>query len=386
MSTWPHGEPELCLLQAVTYYAQARNSAALVSVLYRLEDYRGLEQLAAAVPEGSPLLPDAGARFQSVGLCEQGVAAFVKVACHRHSPCPSAAGKPCQGAPAPCGGQTAAGRLCDVPLAAATSRWQCTGQAWSEPLPRWLCLQAGELQRAVDCCVHLNHWDQAVDLARQHSLPQIETLLAQYAGRLLEDKRTLEAVQLYRKASDQLHSPSCGAAAAAAQEGCPGAGGALSAWRNTAGGVLQRDHSDACDLPPAGGWLQRSGCRECMATTGVPQGTRRCACAGPPADVVWWGLPSWVLQWHRSAWRQHAGSGACLAARWLHASKLLSCMPPVQSNHHIEAAKLLAQLAAEAAAARAPPLRVKKLHVLAALEVERFRSGLLDAGKLCCTH
>ena len=58
----------------------------------------------------------------------------------------------------------------------------------------------------------------------------------------------------------------------------------------------------------------------------------------------------------------------------------------MQSSHHIEAAKLLAQLAAEAAAARAPPLRVKKLHVLAALEVERFRRGLLDAGKLCCTY
>ena len=92
-----------------------------------------------------------------------------------------------------------------------------------EWLTRWLGLQAGELQRAVDCCVHLNHWDQAVDLARQHSLPQIETLLAQYAGRLLEDKRTLEAVQLYRKASDQLDSPSCPGAAASA-EGCRGPG------------------------------------------------------------------------------------------------------------------------------------------------------------------
>ena len=94
MSTlYPHGKPELCILQAVTYYAQARNSAALVSVLYRLEDYRGLEQLAAAVPEGSPLLPEIGAQFRSVGLCEQGVAAFVKVGCHCPSPCPLTADK-----------------------------------------------------------------------------------------------------------------------------------------------------------------------------------------------------------------------------------------------------------------------------------------------------
>ena len=90
------------LLQAVTYYAQARNSAALVSVLYRLEDYRGLEQLAAAVPEGSPLLPEVGAKFQSVGLCEQGVAAFVKVVCHCLSPSPVTTGQPCCGTSAPC--------------------------------------------------------------------------------------------------------------------------------------------------------------------------------------------------------------------------------------------------------------------------------------------
>ena len=124
------------------------------------------------------------------------------------------------------------------------------GMVSAEWVPRSLCLQAGELQRAVDCCVHLNHWDQAVDLARQHSLPQIETLLAQYARRLLEDKRTLEAVQQYRKASDQPRSPSRGAAAASAQKGCRGP--ALSAWRDAAGGVPRRDHLDACDVPPVG--------------------------------------------------------------------------------------------------------------------------------------
>ena len=84
----------------------------------------------------------------------------------------------------------------------------------------------------MDCCVHLNHWDQAVDLARQHSLPQIETLLAQYAGRLLQDKRMLEAVQLYRKASDQLHSLSC---SGFCTERVPGAG------RSLLGVVLQEE-------------------------------------------------------------------------------------------------------------------------------------------------
>lgn len=131
MSMWyPRRKLGLCLLQAVTYYAQARNSAALVSVLYRLEDYRGLEQLAAAVPEGSPLLPQVGAHFQSVGLCEQGVAAFVKVVCHCFSPCPWTAGMPCSGTSAPCGQQDPACRCYSFLLATAGSRFQCRGQAW----------------------------------------------------------------------------------------------------------------------------------------------------------------------------------------------------------------------------------------------------------------
>ena len=87
-----------------------------MSVLYRLEDYRGLEQLAAAVPEGSPLLPEVGAKFQSVGLCEQGVAAFVKVPL-----CPLTAGKPCCSTSAPCGEQDPAWGHCSCLLAAANS-------------------------------------------------------------------------------------------------------------------------------------------------------------------------------------------------------------------------------------------------------------------------
>ena len=228
-----------------------------MSVLYRLEDYRGLEQLAAAVPEGSPLLPEVGAKFQSVGLCKQGVAAYVKVVGHCLPPSPLTAGKPCCGISAPCTLPVVSlpsGSCCLTMSVyrAGSLGGRCSAlmtpallllYAWGAQLTRWLCLQAGELQRAVNCCVQLNHWDQAVDLARQHSLPQIETLLAQYAGRLLEDRRTLEAVQLYRKASDQLQGElyrkardqlqrhSCRAASASAQKGCRVAG-ALCLERN----------------------------------------------------------------------------------------------------------------------------------------------------------
>ena len=60
--------------------------------------------------------------------------------------------------------------------------------------------QAGEVQKAVDCCVVLNQWDQAVALAQEHNMPQIQTLLFKYAAMLLDQHKTMEAVQLYRKA------------------------------------------------------------------------------------------------------------------------------------------------------------------------------------------
>ena len=66
-------------LQAASYYAQAKNSDALADALYRLEDFDGLEQLTAALPEGTPLLLHLGERFQSVGLCQQAATAYIKV-------------------------------------------------------------------------------------------------------------------------------------------------------------------------------------------------------------------------------------------------------------------------------------------------------------------
>ncbi len=57
----------------------------------------------------------------------------------------------------------------------------------------------------------------------------------------------------------------------------------------------------------------------------------------------------------------------------------------VQAHKHMEAARLLGQLATEASSSRAPPLRLKKLHVLAALEVEAFRARSLEAGDLQAT-
>ena len=79
VGTYRHALQPCSVLQAAAYYAQSKNSEALADALYRLEDFDGLEQLTAALPEGGPLLLHLGERFQSVGLCQQAAAAYIKV-------------------------------------------------------------------------------------------------------------------------------------------------------------------------------------------------------------------------------------------------------------------------------------------------------------------
>ncbi|GAX81565.1 hypothetical protein CEUSTIGMA_g8993.t1 [Chlamydomonas eustigma] len=124
--------------KAAQYYAQAKSSEMLVECFYALEDFTALGKLMDAMPDGSPLLISVGEKFQSVGLCNEGVAAFLK---------------------------------------------------------------AGDTKKAIDCCVLLNQWDQAVALAQQYTFPQIAMLLAKYANHLLEKEKYLEAIELYRKAN-----------------------------------------------------------------------------------------------------------------------------------------------------------------------------------------
>lgn len=125
-------------LNAVQYYVQGRNQERLAECYYMLEDYEGLENLASSLPENHKLLPEIAQMFVRVGMCEQAVAAFLK---------------------------------CNQPKA------------------------------AVDSCVHLNQWNKAVELAKSHSVKEIGSLLARYASHLLEKNKTLDAIELYRKAS-----------------------------------------------------------------------------------------------------------------------------------------------------------------------------------------
>nr|KAG5696704.1 hypothetical protein BaRGS_012073 [Batillaria attramentaria] len=125
--------------QAVTYYVQGRNQERLAECYYMLEDYSGLEKMVNTLPENHKLLPDIAQMFQSVGMCEQAVEAYIK--CNR-------------------------------------------------------------VKMAIDTCVNLNQWDKGIELAKSHNVREIDLLLAKYASHLLEKNKVLSAIELYRKAGN----------------------------------------------------------------------------------------------------------------------------------------------------------------------------------------
>lgn len=53
----------------------------------------------------------------------------------------------------------------------------------------------------MDCCVALSQWNRAIELARQYELRDIDALLAKYARHLLDKNKTVNAIELYRKAN-----------------------------------------------------------------------------------------------------------------------------------------------------------------------------------------
>ena len=124
--------------KAVMFYTKGKQYKALVNCNYILEDFNALEKLALQLPEGHEILSEIGEKLMSVGLCSEAVSAFLK---------------------------------------------------------------GGNIKSAIDCCVLLNQWDQAVSLAGTHNFPQIELLLSKYASYLLEKNKILQAIDLYRKAN-----------------------------------------------------------------------------------------------------------------------------------------------------------------------------------------
>jgi WD repeat-containing protein 35 len=55
------------------------------------------------------------------------------------------------------------------------------------------------MKAAMECCMQLHQWDQALQLAQQCNFSEAEGLLQQYAQHLLEKRKYMEAVELYRK-------------------------------------------------------------------------------------------------------------------------------------------------------------------------------------------
>jgi WD repeat-containing protein 35 len=67
-------------------------------------------------------------------------------------------------------------------------------------------LKANQVKKAVDCCILLNQWDKAVELAEKHNFFQIGNLLNRYANHLMESNKKIEAIELFRRANKNTES------------------------------------------------------------------------------------------------------------------------------------------------------------------------------------
>lgn len=62
-------------------------------------------------------------------------------------------------------------------------------------------LRGNDVKMAIETCMLLNQWDRAVELAEEHNFPAIEGVLSKYANQLLAKGKTVQAINLYRKAN-----------------------------------------------------------------------------------------------------------------------------------------------------------------------------------------
>jgi len=124
--------------KASQYFQLSRNFEMLAECYYRLEAFTELARLRLDLPDDSPLLVTLAKRFETVGMHEEAVDCYLR----------------------------------------------------STRPPK----------EAVDCCVALNKWAPALQLAVQYDYPQVEGLLIKTAMGLVSADRKLEAVELFRVA------------------------------------------------------------------------------------------------------------------------------------------------------------------------------------------
>eukprot|EP00798_Chlamydomonas_sp_ICE-L_P009063 gene9063-16189_t len=288
-----------CFYALEDFESLAKNSEMLIDCFYALEDFESLVKLMDALPDGSKLLICVGEKFQSVGLCNEGVAAFLKA------------------------GDTKKAIDCSVLL-----------NQWDQG--------AGDTKKAIDCCVLLNQWDQGVTLAQQHNFPQIEGLLAKYANHLLEKEKFMDAIELYRKANH--HTEAAKLLQDLAQQVRMGMGMGMYGVQ-----VGEDEFMDAIKL-------YRKANHHTEAAKLLPDLAQQ--------EAMGTGMGMYESRWERT--------------KFMDAIKLYR-----KANHHTEAAKLLQDLAQQSAAQKSAaqkvhPLRVKKLYVLAALEIDKFKKKSLE--------
>lgn len=123
--------------QAVIYYEQSEAYERLYEAYTILENYEGLKHLLRQFPDNHPLLYDLGRTFESVGMTDEAVESFIR--CRK-------------------------------------------------------------IDLAINCCVQNSEWKQAIDLAQEHDVPNIDQLLAKYAQHLIAKERHFDIVELYKKA------------------------------------------------------------------------------------------------------------------------------------------------------------------------------------------
>jgi WD repeat-containing protein 35 len=163
--------------KATRYFVLSKQTDKLAECLFQLGDMATLKDLQGHLPENSPVHKQLASKYESIGMCKQAVDCYVKV-------------RPLTGLVS----------VCHLQLLLSSLLW------W-----RWLRtpdrdgMQAGMVQRAIECCSKLNHWALAIDLAREHGM-QVDNLLESKAAHLRQHGRKVDEVNLYKKAESHHRS------------------------------------------------------------------------------------------------------------------------------------------------------------------------------------
>ena len=119
------------------YYFEARKFDKAISCQIQIQDFEGMKNVLNELNEGSPLLSVLAKQFQLFGIHKCAITCFLKL---------------------------------------------------------------DDIKSAIDTCILLNRWEDAIDLAEQGDFPQIDGLISKYAAKLLGDGgNRFRAIELYQR-------------------------------------------------------------------------------------------------------------------------------------------------------------------------------------------